>query len=162
MAILKLCSVPDCDKISRIRRGYCDKHYARLLRHGDPLTVLPPASPSICHLPRRPAVARLWLLGTAAAHEDKIGCLTWPFCRNNHGYAVIRHRGRMRSAAYVLCERVNGIAPSGDHETAHSCGKGHLGCVNPHHLSWKTHAENMAEKATHGTNRNQHSYRRAG
>jgi hypothetical protein len=33
----------------------------------------------------------------------------------------------------------------------HSCGNGHLGCINPHHLRWGSHPENMSDKTIHGT-----------
>src|SRR5690606_34039285 len=54
-------------------------------------------------------------------------------------------------ASRVVCEIVNGPPPSPDHQAAHLCGKGHLGCVNPRHLSWKTVIENHADKRIHGT-----------
>jgi hypothetical protein len=41
--------------------------------------------------------------------------------------------------------------PSSKYQAAHKCGNGHLGCVNPKHLSWKTRAENEADKIAHGT-----------
>jgi hypothetical protein len=44
-----------------------------------------------------------------------------------------------------------GPPPSPDHEAAHSCGRGHEGCVNPKHLRWATHKENQADKEGHGT-----------
>jgi hypothetical protein len=31
------------------------------------------------------------------------------------------------------------------------CGNGHLGCINPHHLKWKTHWENHQDRHVHGT-----------
>jgi hypothetical protein len=36
-------------------------------------------------------------------------------------------------------------------QAAHSCGNGHLGCVNPHHLRWVTPKENAADRDDHGT-----------
>ncbi len=36
-------------------------------------------------------------------------------------------------------------------EAAHLCGKGHLGCINPAHLQWKTSKENKADQLAHGT-----------
>lgn len=35
----KRCIVPDCES-APYGRGYCSRHYTRLLRHGDPMTVL--------------------------------------------------------------------------------------------------------------------------
>lgn len=34
----RTCSIPDCDRSSR-KRGWCQLHYSRWLRHGDPLFV---------------------------------------------------------------------------------------------------------------------------
>lgn len=31
------CSVPDCARGGKLRRGYCENHYRRALKHGDPL-----------------------------------------------------------------------------------------------------------------------------
>jgi hypothetical protein len=44
----------------------------------------------------------------------------------------------------------HGEPPTARHEAAHSCGKGHLGCVHPGHLSWKTRNENRADMVRHG------------
>ncbi len=43
-------------------------------------------------------------------------------------------------------------------EAAHTCGNGHLGCVNPGHLYWATHAENMADVARLGRTTNPPRY----
>jgi DNA-binding transcriptional regulator YiaG len=36
-------------------------------------------------------------------------------------------------------------------DAAHSCGKGHEGCVNPAHLRWDTRSGNFSDKLAHGT-----------
>lgn len=82
------------------------------------------------------------------ASED---CLTWPFCRNKqNGYGSFGHMGKRYYAHRFMCELVNG-APPPAHECAHSCGKGHEGCVNPRHLSWKTKSGNLRDCSAHGT-----------
>jgi hypothetical protein len=54
---------------------------------------------------------------------------------------------------------VNGPPPTPEHEAAHSCGKGHEGCIAPGHLEWKTPAENTADRLVHGTHsRGERSY----
>ena len=40
--------------------------------------------------------------------------------------------------------------PTAEHETAHSCGKGHEGCCNLHHVRWVTYHENRADMVAHG------------
>jgi hypothetical protein len=92
----------------------------------------------------------LWLL----EHRDyphKDWCLIWPFFKNKHGRGVIGTSGDTQFAARVMCELVKGEPPTPEHTAAHGCGNGHLGCTNPHHLDWKTKAENMEDCITHGT-----------
>lgn len=82
-------------------------------------------------------------------------CLIWPYGRNSDGYgrlsikvgSIRKHRGAHR----VICIAVHGQPPTAKHEAAHSCGNGHLGCVNPRHLSWKTMKENQRDRFLHGT-----------
>ncbi|WP_425339241.1 hypothetical protein [Methylorubrum extorquens] len=50
-----------------------------------------------------------------------------------------------------MCALVHGPAPSEKHQVAHSCGKGHTGCVSPKHLRWATPLENANDKRLHGT-----------
>lgn len=82
-------------------------------------------------------------------HKD--WCLIWPFFRDKNGRGVIGIAGRRNFAHRVMCKQVHGEPPTAEHGTAHSCGNGHLGCVNPNHLSWKTQAENLKDCAKHGT-----------
>ena len=78
-------------------------------------------------------------------------CLTWPFHRNRqNGYGSFGHLGEHYYAHRYMCELVKGPPPPA-HECAHSCGKGHEGCVNPRHLSWKTKSGNLRDCGEHGT-----------
>lgn len=78
-------------------------------------------------------------------------CLIWPYGKTGQGYGQIWVKGKVLLASRYICERVNGAPPTTKHHAAHSCGNGHLGCVNPKHLNWKTVAENQADRLTHGT-----------
>src|SRR3990167_5821208 len=84
--------------------------------------------------------AAAWLRAHADYHGDD--CLIWPFARKQDGRGQIGYEGETYGAHEFMCILVNGPAPSPIHETAHSCGNGHGGCVNPKHLSWKTPTEN--------------------
>lgn len=59
--------------------------------------------------------------------------------------------GKLVGVHRMVCEEVNGPPPGDDFDAAHSCGKGHLGCLTKRHLSWKTRSENFADKEEHGT-----------
>jgi len=78
-------------------------------------------------------------------------CLTWPFARITNGYGSVWYEGKVKYPHRIVCELAHGPAPSPRHEAAHSCGKGHEGCVNPRHLRWATPKENNADKVNHGT-----------
>lgn len=79
-------------------------------------------------------------------------CVIWPLCRLAHtGYGIVSIDGETYYASRIMCELAKGPPPSPDHESAHSCNKGHDGCVNPRHLSWKTHSGNQLDRRANGT-----------
>lgn len=98
-----------------------------------------------------------WL--KAHATYDGDACLLWPFGHDQDGYGVAyagrRPDGKKRitRASRIMCEIVHGEPPTSKHVAAHTCGKGHTGCVNPKHLVWKTARENERDKFVHGTYR---------
>lgn len=97
--------------------------------------------------------------------RDRVGhagedCLIWPFNRLSNGYGYVRTAGKMTTASRFMCELVNGPPPEVWYEAAHTCGAGHLGCVHPGHLVWKTPAQNRADRVLHGThNRGSRNHR---
>ncbi len=136
--IPRICSIDGCGK-PRFARDWCGVHYDRWLRHGDPLGKAAPRPP------RK-------FFEEVVLPYDGDDCLIWPFTRNNNGYGSISVAGRHKLVTRHVCEQVNGPAPTPRHEAAHSCGRGHEGCVTKRHLSWKTRTENMADRVAHGTN----------
>jgi hypothetical protein len=63
----------------------------------------------------------------------------------------MRMNGRSVKVSRFICELAHGEPPASGQHAAHSCGNGHLGCVNPRHLSWKTAGENQMDRVAHGT-----------
>lgn len=134
------CLIDACEN-NVLARGLCGKHYERYRQHGNPLTAK--------FIPAKPGEPRKFLDDLPIEGE---GCVYWPFAKNNRGYGQVNTGSGKKTLAHrISCERANGAAPSVYHQAAHSCGNGHLGCVAPWHLEWKTPAENCADKKVHGT-----------
>lgn len=93
--------------------------------------------------------AMAWLRANVGHVGD--GCLTWPFGLRSNGYGSMGYEGKIFYAHRMMCKLAHGEPPTPDHEAAHSCGKGHLACVHPQHLSWKTASENHLDRRRHGT-----------
>lgn len=132
---MEKCSVPDCHKPSR-ENSMCKMHATRVRRHGSPEV-------------KKVGGVTDYVLSSVLPYRGEY-CLLWPFARNNNGYGQIRQNGKIKYVHRLACEHVNGLAGPGM-EAAHTCGNGHLGCVAPAHLVWKTHTQNMSDTLTHGT-----------
>lgn len=91
-----------------------------------------------------------WLLAHKDYQHDD-WCLVWPFARDKHGRGLLGCNGEHHWAHRLMCRLVKGEPPTESHTAAHNCGNGHGGCINPHHLSWKTQAENLEDCREHGT-----------
>jgi hypothetical protein len=89
---------------------------------------------------------RLSLLYGLKGHQGA-ECVVWPYAK---GRGSIKIDGRQRTAANAMCGIAHG-PPADDEEVAHSCNQGDFGCINPNHLRWATHTENMGDKFIHGT-----------
>lgn len=85
---------------------------------------------------------------------DGQDCLIWPFGRDTHGYANVQYDGKVRRGHRVMCQLANGDPPTPKHQAAHNCGNGHLACVHPRHVEWKTGSENQFDRRRHGTHGN--------
>lgn len=135
------CAFPGCpnEYTGKTGGGLCNSHYWQKFK-GRELTPLS----------YRRNQCEPWLL----AHVDHDGdeCLIWPFQRyQDSGMPAVKYKGKQGQATRVMCELAHGKPPTPKHQAAHSCGKGHLGCINPNHLRWATAKENAADKVAHGT-----------
>lgn len=133
------CSYSGCEKklTSHSARGLCGGHYQQWKR-GEDLRPLEPRN-----------VAVPWLLDHVHHTDDE--CLTWPFSRTWDGRGQIKWKGKMSKAHRQMCILAHGHPPEGKPEATHSCGNGHLGCVNPKHLRWGSDKDNKADMLVHGT-----------
>lgn len=93
-----------------------------------------------------------WLM----QHVGHIGdeCVIWPFACCTPGYGLFQYEKKRYLAHRFMCELKNG-APPEDHLAAHSCGNRR--CINPNHLSWKTHTDNQLDRRAQGTASNRWS-----
>lgn len=135
----RICSVRNCGK--RVSaRGWCNTHYRRWKKYGDPIKTAAQGNGRLLS----------WVIEVALKY-DRDDCLLWPFGENSHGYSKITVDGRRVYAHRYICAACHGPQPKGDFHASHECGNGHLGCVNPHHIVWKTRSENFADRVAHGT-----------
>lgn len=136
---MSLCKIDGCDRetVNELR-GWCGVHYNRWRRHGDPC-----AGKTVRGHPLK------FLKETAASFASD-DCLLWPYGRGKDGRGSVSYEGRIQYASRLVCQFVHGEPSAPDLVAAHSCGNGHLSCVNPRHLRWATTQENNAETADHG------------
>jgi hypothetical protein len=134
---MRICVVEECGKIAK-SRGFCGMHYFRFRKYGD----------ALAGAPFRNRTKKLVEVGLGRSEEE---CLFWPFATTKNGYALIRLNGKNNIVSRLMCEKLNGPAPSPKHQTAHSCGNGTKGCISGNHLRWATVKENNYDKIAHGT-----------
>ena len=132
------CMHDGCEK-EAVTKRLCCAHYNRLARHGHS-----GAGRTTNGDPAR-------FIADVAVRFSGDGCLRWPFGTSGDGRARIMVSGKPMYVARIVCELAHGAPENPNLEAAHSCGKGHEGCVSPRHLSWKTKVENEADKLLHGT-----------
>ena len=133
-----ICTVAGCGKLSRSSPGFCVAHYQRWRLYGNPLAGKTPNG----------STRRFVEMALACDSDD---CLNWPYEKDADGYGKLRWQGRRAVASRIVCELAHGAPPSPRREAAHSCGRGHRGCVNPRHLRWATRRENAADMHLHNT-----------
>jgi hypothetical protein len=134
-----LCKVEGCQKVSD-KAGYCNSHYLRLRRNGDPLAGKKGRGVVLNYLKS--------LIGV-----DTKECVFWPWKESlsESGRAVVRFQSQNMSASRAVCILAHGPSDGVRTHAAHSCGNGHLSCINPNHLRWATPTENTEDAKLHGT-----------
>lgn len=88
-----------------------------------------------------------WL--RAHVGHDSDDCLLWPYGTNDKGYGLATIGGVQKGAHRWMCILAHGDPGPLKKHAAHRCGN--PPCVNPRHIRWATHRENMLDKNVHGT-----------
>lgn len=136
----KRCQVEGCETPAGNNMKLCWKHYSRASKHGDPK-----------HETFSEEVQKF--IKSAAECKDE-ACLFWPFPREpnpRQPRVSVNVDGKTRFASRHICQLAHGEPPTPKHVAAHSCGNGHLDCMNASHLRWATQQENVDDMLIHGT-----------
>jgi len=88
-----------------------------------------------------------FLRATVETTSDE--CIRWPYGVSDKDYGLVTINGKQRSASHWICTMAHGEPVAPRVHAAHSCG--HPRCVNPNHIRWATHQENMSDRRIHGT-----------
>lgn len=77
-------------------------------------------------------------------------CLRFPFATAARPYGAVTYGVRTMTAHRVMCLLAHKLPKDPTKTMAlHSCGNGHLGCVNPNHLYWGDQSDNNRDAHRH-------------
>lgn len=79
--------------------------------------------------------------------DPKTECYIWTGRTFNTGRPSVTRNYVNYNVARLVCEEAHGPSPTPEHEAAHATSNGCVGvaCINPAHIRWATHDENIAE-----------------
>lgn len=129
----KTCTVEGCGR-AHVARGWCNAHYLRWLRRGDPCI-----DEAVCDTARITGTPQEQFWAKVAVSD---GCWTWTAATDRDGYGKFtdHSNGRRMHAHRFAYELLVGEVPEGL-ELDHLCRN--RACVRPDHLEPVTHLENV-------------------
>lgn len=83
----------------------------------------------------------------AKTTKNDNGCLEWQMTKTSTGYGQIWLRGKMILVHREMATLIYGL-PQDKQMALHSCDN--PSCINPDHLSWGSHSENMKQMWARG------------
>lgn len=131
------CAAESCDR-KHYAKSYCQKHYERWRRWGDPTVVKP--TPYADWSNANPEQRRTRLLNKII-HDQATGCWVWQGTKSAAGYGQMVVVGSRKYTHRIAYELYVGPIPVGL-ELDHLCSN--RDCCNPEHLEPVTHAVNVA------------------
>lgn len=137
MAEARVCKASGCDKTKIVGFGYCEPHYRRWKKYGDPFAGR-----------TRNGETLEWIEGHVGYKGDD--CLEWPYSKMRFGYGHLSVNSKFYPAHRYMCILAHGEPPSPNMEAAHRCHN--PPCCNPNHLRWATPIENHGDRIEAGTN----------
>ena len=140
------CSVESCPLPSKTR-GWCNIHYQRWMRHGDPTAGEPM---------RKPSRPRGMLHADVVARELRRSvadgtCMISVASRASHGYPHIGFEGKTVSVHRMVLEDKLGRRLLADEVARHLCHR--PDCINPDHLDVGSYQDNTDDMLRAGRQR---------
>ena len=134
-----LCKVDGCaSNVSK--RGYCNKHYLRWRRHGDPT-----AGQKMRNQTRSDFC--VYAMSKVTRNGE---CLEWDGGRESNGYGVTTIHDRHEKVHRLICEHYHGPQPNDRPCALHTCDN--PPCINPDHLYWGSKNDNARDRDVRGRN----------
>lgn len=125
------CLVLDCNR-NAYCKGYCEPHYRRYHKYGNPLAG------------KTPNYSCLAFLKNIKKTDE---CIEWPFYVSEDGYGQVRLNGKMMNAHRASLILNIGPPQNKKLHAAHSPVICHnRRCVNPKHLRWATASQNAKDR----------------
>ena len=132
---MRLCTVDGCCEAHHAH-GYCVKHSCRFVRHGDPLGG------------GRDRGSAMEFVRSALSSVTE-ACVKWPFATIANGRPVMKYKGKTQYASRVILSLATGDPITTELVARHKCRT--VSCINPRHLEWGTHSQNMMDRVRDGT-----------
>lgn len=133
-SIPRLCTIRDCGRGGKLSRGWCQMHYQRWKKHGNPLKSLNNRLPNL--------EDRLWPRIDRRGPDE---CWEWTGRRAKFGYGKLMFKQKDYSAHVAMFIVANGYRPP---VVRHACDN--PPCCNPAHLLPGTILDNNRDTIARG------------